>query len=575
MTPSLPLPRRETVQSVVDSSYIKIKNAYVPMRDGAELCVDIFLPLSEIKAPCLLSMGPYGKDIHAAEWGLPKTDLDAKMNRKIVPLGPDACMEHADPIIWTKEFGYALMRADTRGIGGSPGRLDPWGLERSQEIGADAEGQDLYDLIEWAGVQDWCTGRVAMSGISYLGMVCWTAAMQKPPHLTAILPWEAATHLYDFARQGGIENSNFTRHWYTNAVLDYQHGVAEGVPEEVLIQHRVDWPKSVQEAEFRGQDTWSALEASRKLADIQVPLYSAGNWMDTELHLPGNVVGFQRASSKEKWLEMHSGNHLGPYYDPSNIQRQRQFLDYFMFDKRDNGLLDRPKVDLVIRKGSALFRRGEAEFPPADTRLAILHFLEDGALSNTSASTTPNTRLAEYPGLTGHVVFTSKPLAHDFELLGTGHLNLTISAEAADMDIFVVFYDIGPDGERVIFTGNHDEPTDAVTRAYFRLSHRGPSDSKSVEAGSLLAHASKQSVEPNHAYSIQFPMQPCSYIWESGHRIGIEVAARDSDSLLGAMRHEKGDRLDEGRFNGANRILAPSNVVLPNVERSPDLLRPE
>lgn len=40
----------------------------------------------------------------------------------------------------TSEFGYAMVRVDVRGIGGSPGIFDPWGISRTRDIDADAEG---------------------------------------------------------------------------------------------------------------------------------------------------------------------------------------------------------------------------------------------------------------------------------------------------------------------------------------------------------------------------------------------------------------------------------------------------
>jgi len=41
-----------------------------------------------------------------------------------------------------------------------------------------------------------------------------------------------------------------------------------------------------------------------------VPLLSAGNWGGAGLHLRGNVEGFMRAGSSEKWLGMHVGTHF-------------------------------------------------------------------------------------------------------------------------------------------------------------------------------------------------------------------------------------------------------------------------
>lgn len=101
--PSLPLPKRRTVKSRQENLYYRLKDVYIPTRDGSDLCADIFLPLSTgegAKVPALLSMCPYGKDVHALQWGLPQTDMYAKMNSKIEPLGPDAALEALDPLIW-------------------------------------------------------------------------------------------------------------------------------------------------------------------------------------------------------------------------------------------------------------------------------------------------------------------------------------------------------------------------------------------------------------------------------------------------------------------------------------------
>jgi len=84
--------------------YTRIKHVYVAMRDGIELCADIFLPFSASKegkkVPVICSLGPYGKDIHASKFGLPITDIYANMYKNIKPLGPDACFELVEPLLW-------------------------------------------------------------------------------------------------------------------------------------------------------------------------------------------------------------------------------------------------------------------------------------------------------------------------------------------------------------------------------------------------------------------------------------------------------------------------------------------
>jgi predicted acyl esterase len=84
--------------------YTRIKHEFIPMRDGVKLCADLFLPFSASKngekVPVICSLGPYGKDIHASTFGLPQTSIYADMYKSISPLGPDACFELGEPLIW-------------------------------------------------------------------------------------------------------------------------------------------------------------------------------------------------------------------------------------------------------------------------------------------------------------------------------------------------------------------------------------------------------------------------------------------------------------------------------------------
>ena len=95
------VPRRQTEETIRDG-YKRIRDVYIPTRDGSELCGNVYLPTNTDaqKSPVLLTIGPYGKDIHFAEFGKPETDMYANMAKAITPLGPDACFETPDPIVW-------------------------------------------------------------------------------------------------------------------------------------------------------------------------------------------------------------------------------------------------------------------------------------------------------------------------------------------------------------------------------------------------------------------------------------------------------------------------------------------
>jgi predicted acyl esterase len=69
--------------------------------------------------------------------------------------------EAPDPIYWTKH-GYAIIIADTPGT---------WYSDQKPTYLSPEETEQFYDLIEWAGKQDWSSGLVGLSGVSYLALM--------------------------------------------------------------------------------------------------------------------------------------------------------------------------------------------------------------------------------------------------------------------------------------------------------------------------------------------------------------------------------------------------------------------
>jgi len=57
---------------------------------------------------------------------------------------------------------------------------------------APRETQDLYQCIEWAGVQPWSSGKVGLNGISYYAINQWHAASRSrctwPPCVSGKAP---------------------------------------------------------------------------------------------------------------------------------------------------------------------------------------------------------------------------------------------------------------------------------------------------------------------------------------------------------------------------------------------------
>jgi uncharacterized protein len=189
----------------------------LPMRDGTSLRADVFRPLEAGRYPVLLSYGPYGKWLSFQDGYPTAWDIMVSQKPEVAEgsSGKYQNWEVADPERWVP-YGYVCVRVDSRGAGRSPGVMD---CHSPQEI------EDLYECIEWAGVQPWSSGKVGLSGISYYAINQWRVAALNPPHLAAIMVWEGYQDRYrDGARHGGILCS-FAKNWLEMQVKPVQHGM--------------------------------------------------------------------------------------------------------------------------------------------------------------------------------------------------------------------------------------------------------------------------------------------------------------------------------------------------------------
>jgi len=195
------------------------RDVMVPTRDGAPIAVDVFRPEGDERVPVIASMSPYGKDVHWPD-RFPLYDM-VDQNEHMV-------WETPNPHWWVPR-GYALVRADARGTGKSPGRLDLYGPR---------DAEDFYDVIEWAADQPWSSGKVASSGISWLAMMGWRVAALQPPHLAAVVAWEGLTDFYrEAAYQGGLYSNGFIEFWWKLQIEPQRNGADGPDWREQLPRH--------------------------------------------------------------------------------------------------------------------------------------------------------------------------------------------------------------------------------------------------------------------------------------------------------------------------------------------------
>jgi predicted acyl esterase len=135
------------------------------------------------------------------------------------------------------------------------------------------------------------------------------------------------------------------------------------LPENELIHHRAPLWDEIVRHPF---DDDYYKERSAHWERVKTPLLSCGNWGGQGLHLRGNIEGFLRAASEQKWPEVHGGPHWAIFYTDYAVKLQKRFFDYFLKGAK-NGWDKQPRVQLQVRHVDRFVERFENEWPLART----------------------------------------------------------------------------------------------------------------------------------------------------------------------------------------------------------------
>ena len=433
----------------------------VPMDDGVVMRADVFLPLEDGRYPVILTYGPYAKGLSFQDGNPGAWDHLTKNNPEVLEGSSNIYQswELVDPEKWVPD-GYAVVRVDSRGTGRSPGLVDPW---------SPRETKDLYECIEWCGMQPWSSGKVGLNGISYYAMNAWQVATLEPPHLTAICAWKGACDYYREATHHGGIVSDFLINWFPRAVHRSQHGCGERgmrsrvtgelacgpetLAEEELAAQRIDIEQWILDHPF---DDQAHRDRGADVSKVKVPLLSAANWGGQGLHTRGNFEGFVGAASTDKWLEAHGGAHWESFYTNYGMKLQKRFFGHFLKGE-DTGWDRQPRVLLQVRHVDRFVERAENEWPLARTQWTRF-YLDPTDCSLRTRRPEANAPLS-YDTTGDGIMFLSPPLPEAMEITGPAAARLLMSSSTSDADVFLVLRVFTPDGREITFQGSNDPRT--------------------------------------------------------------------------------------------------------------------
>ncbi|MBR0185849.1 MAG: CocE/NonD family hydrolase [Synergistaceae bacterium] len=487
----------------------------ITLRDGTVIYVDIFRPNDDKQHPAIMAWSPYGKEIGGQH-------LDDVEGRSGVPFNATSGLEKfeaPDPAYWVGQ-GYVIINPDSRGANNSNGDLNYWGTENSL---------DGYDTIEWAAAQPWSNGKIGMSGNSWLTVSQWFIAGERPPHLTAIAPWEGFyDHFRETANRGGIPNPAFPEAIFETFA---SRNWIEDQPRMVVTHTLLDsyWEDKI-----------------AKIESIDIPAYVVASYTNP-VHTHGTFEAFRKISSKEKWLRVHDTGEWFDYYQPENVEDLRKFFDHYL-KGIDNGWEKTPYVRLsVLDPGHEnIVNRVESDFPLERTEYGKLYLsncitgnsnrsADNESNSNRSGVKCADSRLLSLKPEEKHSIISYDvesenssvcflfPFEQDTEITGYMRLHLYVEAQGADdMDLSVTVEKVDNNGKQLT-----DTKTGQVIQStgLLRVSHRALDEKLSTPFDPHLCSDKEELLHPGQIVPVDIAIWPMGMIYHKGEALKLTISA--------------------------------------------------
>jgi putative CocE/NonD family hydrolase len=469
------------------------------------------------------------------------------------------------------DYGYVVVQVARRG------NAQSFGARRGYHDRIEA--YDAYEVTEFLATQAWSNGAVGVYGCSNTGDAAMHAVSMRPPHLKAAFAGCFSWNKYDAMRRGGIFAQWGTGPQRTLAEDMAVTPLATDADRKLLAQAAQEHQQSTvlydlwKSMPYR--DSYSPLVASRfwgegsvsnyaeQVRQSGVALYIQGAWNDefrdqgltTFLNVPGSRVL------------------IGPWKHCENpgFALSGEVLRFFDQQLKgvNTGLALEPVIHYYTVNAAAGSEWRTASSWPLVSAVPRRWYLGAAqALSNIAPTTalaaafTVNTNISCPEAGSGASVqpchvkgeglsFTSATLRADTEVTGDPLVQLRVTSDRADANLFAYLEDVAPNGAITVVTeGRLKASLRAINPAPYSLTvpvwHRAyAEDVLKTPAGSAM--------------ELSFAMMSTSYVFKAGHRLQLTVTGAD---------HRERDR--DPQANGTTLTLlsdkaASSYVDLPVV----------
>lgn len=532
------------------------RNLRIPIGKGLDLGADLFRPDAPGRFPALLMISPYDRAQQSMEM-IPEFFPGHREDRGSLEVG--------DFNFFVRR-GYAFVIANLRGTGDSDGEfenIDP-GPDTIRDIGA---------AIDWLAAQPWCTGKIALNGVSYFSVVQKRIAAAAPPPLKAIFAMYGWTDGYrDAYYRGGILTYGFMTYWLKTYANDFRFRsrlrerwgaeryrdaiecarsdqeltsvpvIADALrnPEagvNPLILEVILNPLYNQYYEERAVDFENT---------ANVPAYLGSDWGNFGLHLAGDIRAYENWRGPKRMT-------VGPpiYLDRPLYQYAYESLRWFdhWLKDIDTGLMASPAVNLFVCKSDEW--KSAEDWPVPGTAFTPFYLHAGGLLSEHEHW--PNEGFQTFedsPFSRGMVAFCTPEFVENTEICGPIALKLYGSTTDLDVLWFVSLWHVGRDGTEEL-----------LTRGWLRGSHRELDDAKSTPWKPYHTHRRRVPLTPGQVYEFDVEIRPYAILMHRGERLKLVIKCADNDRIIRFLERLGGGAIARAQ---ASHVTIHHNAEFPS-----------
>ncbi len=450
----------------------------MPMRDGARLATEVFLPPGPGPWPAVLVRSGYDR------WSAALAEAAALKGETL-----------------------ALVTQDLRGDGDSEGR------EGRDYFTFDADINDGYDTVEWVASQPWCNGRVGMRGNSGHGFAAYMAMLANPPHLVAVSTINSggSAHLY-WTFHNGVRRQMYN--WLSNfgAPLAYWPRPTLQPFDRAAYAARVRQSAASNTCVFLAASGWYDIfgEAPLDYFEAYGPSAKAFVRMGPSGHglMQGRRFSNARASpsvSMPGFLEVLKGT-------CTNMPAQSVLVYFLMGASNSPGNVFKTAHTWPVPHTPTPYylhaAGGLATNPPVEPAAALsyVHCPTNPvpSLGGTRMGSPGPADQRPLAGRADMLRFVSAPLEAPLEITGKVWAELEVGSDAPDTAFMAHLVDVYPDGYEAL-----------------------------VRDGAMLARYvngfdAPTPLEPGAVYTLRMDLWSTAYVFDAGHRIAVRVMSSDS-----------------------------------------------